>query len=83
MSQMFTYNVNTLIELIKSKPCLWDKTSDSYNLSCAVFKNKLTTGSSNASTCEKLHDWSWIRLQQKAGVCASALTVSSVCQHQC
>ena len=28
---MFTYGVATLIELIESKPCLWDKTSDSYN----------------------------------------------------
>jgi hypothetical protein len=26
MSQVFTYDVATLIELIKSKPCLWDKT---------------------------------------------------------
>ena len=30
MSQVFTYDVATLIELIESKPCLWDKTSDSY-----------------------------------------------------
>ena len=43
------------------------------HLSCAVFKIKLTTGSGNAGTCEKLHDRSRIRLRQKAGVCASAL----------
>ena len=30
MSPVFTYDVATLIELIESKPCLWDKTSDSY-----------------------------------------------------
>ena len=30
MSQVFTYDVATLIELIESKPCLWDKISDSY-----------------------------------------------------
>jgi len=30
MSQVFTYDVATLIERIESKPCLWDKTSDSY-----------------------------------------------------
>ena len=30
MSQVFTYDVAILIELIESKPCLWDKTSDSY-----------------------------------------------------
>jgi len=29
MSQVFTYDVATLIELIESKPYLWDKTSDS------------------------------------------------------
>ena len=29
MSQRFTYDVATLIGLIESKPCLWDKTSDS------------------------------------------------------
>jgi hypothetical protein len=68
MSQVFTYDVATLIELIESKPCLWDKTS-----SCAAFKIKLTTGSGTAGTCEKLHDRSRIRLRQKAGVCASAL----------
>ena len=28
-SQVFTYDVATLIELIESKPYLWDKTSDS------------------------------------------------------
>jgi len=38
------------------------------HLSCAVFKIKLTTGSGNAGTCEKLHNLS----RQKAGVCASA-----------
>ena len=27
MSPVFTYDVATLIELIESKPCLWDKTS--------------------------------------------------------
>jgi len=30
MSPVFNYDVATLIELIESKPCLWDKTSDSY-----------------------------------------------------
>jgi len=30
MSQVFTYFVATLIELIERKSCLWDKTSDSY-----------------------------------------------------
>ena len=30
MSQVFTYDVATLIELIESKPCLLDKPSDSY-----------------------------------------------------
>jgi len=30
MSQVFIYYVATLIELIESKPSLWDKTSDSY-----------------------------------------------------
>jgi len=43
------------------------------HLSCAAFKIKLTTGSGNAGTCEKLHDRSRIRLRQKAGMCASAL----------
>jgi len=43
------------------------------HLSCAAFEIKLTTGSGNAGTCEKLHDRSRIRLRQKAGVCASAL----------
>jgi len=117
---VFTYDVATLIELIESKPCLWDKTSDSYNdkiekskawreicsnrmypvlsfaffvfspkiqehkqvalpisvykhLSCAAFQIKLTSGSGNAGTCEKLHDRSRIRLRQKSGVCSSAL----------
>jgi hypothetical protein len=47
-----------------------------YNhLSCAALKIKLTTGSANAGTCEKLHDPSRIRLLQKADVCASALIV--------
>ena len=45
------------------------------HLSCAAFKIKLTTGNGNAGTCGKLHDRSRIRLLQKAGVCASALTV--------
>jgi hypothetical protein len=30
VSQLFTYHVATLPELIESKPCVWDKTSDSY-----------------------------------------------------
>jgi len=42
-------------------------------LSCAAFKTKLTSGSGNTGTCEKLHDRSRIRLLQKAGVCASGL----------
>jgi len=45
------------------------------HLYCAAFKIKLTTGSGNAGTCEKLHDRSRIRLRQKAGVSASALPV--------
>ena len=32
MSQVFTNDVATLIELIESKPLLWDKTSDSYKI---------------------------------------------------
>ena len=48
-------------------------------LSCAAFKIKLTTGSGNAGTREKLHDRSRIRLRQKAGVCASARTVLCFC----
>ena len=43
-------------------------------LQSAAFDIKLTTGTGNAGTCENLHDRSRIRLQQKAGVCASALT---------
>ena len=30
MSQVFTYDVATLIELTERKPCLWDRTSVSY-----------------------------------------------------
>jgi hypothetical protein len=45
------------------------------HLSGATFKIKLTSGSGNAVTCEKLHDRGRIRLRQKAGVCASALAV--------
>jgi len=30
MSQTFIYDVATLIELIESKSCLWDKPTDSY-----------------------------------------------------
>jgi hypothetical protein len=30
MSQVFTYDVATLIELIENKPCLWDETSYGY-----------------------------------------------------
>ena len=30
MSQVITYDVATFIELIESKPCLWDKTSVRY-----------------------------------------------------
>jgi hypothetical protein len=44
------------------------------HLSCAAFYIKLTSGSGNAGTCEKLHDQSRIRFRQKAGVCASALS---------
>ena len=55
MSQVFTDDVATLIELIDSKPCLWDKISYSY---------KLTNGSSNAGTCEKLHGRRRIQLRQ-------------------
>jgi hypothetical protein len=28
MSQLFTYEIATLIELIDSKPCYWDKNGD-------------------------------------------------------
>lgn len=28
--KLFKYDVVTLIELIESKPCLWDKTADSF-----------------------------------------------------
>jgi len=45
------------------------------HLSYAAFKIKLTSGSGNAGTCEKLHDRSRNRLRQKAGVCLSALVV--------
>ena len=30
MSQVFTYDVAILIEIIERKPCLWDETSDGY-----------------------------------------------------
>lgn len=30
MSRLFKYDIITLIELIESKPCLWDKTLDSF-----------------------------------------------------
>jgi len=39
------------------------------HLSCAAFKIKLTSGSGNVGTCEKLRDRSRIRIRQKAGVC--------------
>ena len=39
---------------------------------------KLTTSSGNDHTCEKLQDLSRIRLRQKAGVGASALTLNNV-----
>jgi hypothetical protein len=45
-------------------------------LSCAAFNIRLATGSGNAGTCEKLHDRSRIRFRQKAGVCASGITLS-------
>jgi len=32
MNQVFTYDVATFIELIESKPCLWDKPNDSYEV---------------------------------------------------
>ena len=41
------------------------------HLLCAAFNIKLTTGSGNAGTCEKLHDRSRIRLRQKP-VCVQA-----------
>ena len=47
-------------------------------LQSAAFDIKLTIGSGNAGTCENLHDRSGIRLRQKAGVCASALTVLQI-----
>jgi hypothetical protein len=43
------------------------------HLSCAAFNIKLATGSGNACTCEKLHDRSQIRFQQKAGCMQAAL----------
>lgn len=33
-SKLFKYDVVTLIELVESKPCLWDKTAD-------VFKDRI------------------------------------------
>jgi hypothetical protein len=42
-------------------------------LSCAAVKIKLTTGSGNAGTCEKLNDQS--QIWQKGGVCTSALSM--------
>ena len=45
------------------------------HLSCAAFKIKLTTGSGNVGKCENLQDRSRIWLRQKAGVCASTLTL--------
>ena len=57
------------------------------HLLCTAFDIKLTTGSGNAGTCEKLHDRNRIRLRQKAGVCASALRVRNChpvkCRYQC
>jgi len=64
MSQVFTYDVALPISIYKHHPC-------------AAFKIQLTTGSGNASTCEKLHDRRRIRLRQKSGVCASALSVQT------
>lgn len=30
MNKLFKYNIVTLIELVESKPCLWDKTADCF-----------------------------------------------------
>jgi len=30
MTKLFKYDVVTLIELVESKPCLWDKTTDGF-----------------------------------------------------
>jgi hypothetical protein len=38
MSQLFTDGVATLIGLVESKPCLWDKTNDSYKNKIAKLK---------------------------------------------
>ena len=46
------------------------------HLSCAPFKIKLTTGSSNAGTSEKLLGRSRSRTRQKAGMCASTQTLA-------
>jgi hypothetical protein len=53
-------------------------------LTCAAFNIRLAThkicaghGSSNAGTCEKLHNRSRIQIRQKAGVCASGLRMKS------
>ena len=51
--------------------------------SWAAFTIKLTTGSGNTGTCEKLHDRRRIRIQQKAGLCSSAVSRLSVSQSCC
>ena len=60
--------------------CLCMKPTRCY-LQSAVLDIKLTTGSGNAGTCENLHDRSRIRLREKAGVCASALTHTRICEN--
>jgi len=49
MSQVFTYDIAKLIELIESKPCLWDKTSDSY-------KDKIEKSKAWREICADLED---------------------------
>ena len=44
MSQVFTYDVATLIALIESKPCLWDKTND-------IFKDKIENSKAWREIC--------------------------------
>jgi len=46
---VFTYGVATLIVLIESKPCLWDKTSDSY-------KDKIEKSKAWREICPFLED---------------------------
>jgi hypothetical protein len=56
MSQLFTYDIGTLTELIESKPCVCDKTSD-------IYKDKIDKSKtcrdffSNVTTCPLWTSW--------------------------